>query len=62
MSEFCSAQYLEIQIDRNSLNFVFAILLTRSRMRFLPVTFHKFAAELWPLIKVDWVVYAYQAL
>ena len=33
--------------------FVYALILTRSWLRFLPAIFYKFAVELWPLIKDD---------
>ena len=41
-----SAQYL----DRISPNFVYAMILTRSRLGLLHVSFHTFVPELWPLI------------
>ena len=33
-------------------NFVYALLITRSRLGLLSVIFRKFVAELWPLIGV----------
>ena len=40
------------QIDRISSKFVYALMLTRSRLGLLPVIFQKFVTELWPLIDV----------
>ena len=47
---FCSLS-LE-QIDRSSPNFVYAFILTRSRLGLLPVMFCLFVTEMWPLIDV----------
>ena len=48
---FISAQYLARgQMDGMSQNFIYAFILARSRLGLLPVIFHKFVRELWPLI------------
>ena len=39
-------------MDRILRDFVYALILTRSRLRLLPVIFCKFVKELWPLIDV----------
>ena len=46
------------QMDRISSNFVYALIMTRHRLRLLPVIFRKFAAELWPLIEIELEFYA----
>ena len=45
-----------LSLERNS---VYALILTKSRLGLFPVIFRKFAAELWPLIEVDWDFYAH---
>ena len=50
-SYFVSAQYLE-QIDRILPNFVYALILTRSRVGLLHIIFLTFVIELWPLTDV----------
>ena len=55
MSEF---HFCSLALERNS---VYALILTRSRLGLLPVLLRKFAAELWPLIEVDWDFYAHLA-
>ena len=40
-------------MDRIRSFFVYALILTRSRLGLLPVMFCKFAAELLPLIELD---------
>ena len=52
MPKFCFRSVSREQIDRNSPNFIFAFILTRSRLRLLPSMFCLFVAELWPLIDV----------
>ena len=52
MSEFCFRSISLEQIYRISSNFVYALILTRSMFGLLPVIFHKFVRELWPLIDV----------
>ena len=61
MSEFRFRSISLEQMDGILLNFVYALILTRSDLGFLPVTFRKFAAELWPLIKADQDFYAHLA-
>ena len=53
MSEFYFRSVSLESIDIIYLNSVYALILTRSMLGLLPVTF-RFAAELWPLIEVDW--------
>ena len=55
MSEF---HFCPLALERNS---VYALILTRSSLGLLPVLLRKFAAELWPLIEVDWDFYAHFA-
>ena len=48
---FCSISSLEI-MDRILPDFVYVLILTRSRLGLLPVIFRKIVKELWPLIDV----------
>ena len=49
--EFCFHSIRD-HIDRISPNFIFALLLTRSRLGLLHIIFVLFETELWPLIYV----------
>ena len=49
MSEFCFRSISLERMDRISLNFVYALILTRSRLGLLPVIF-RIVIELWPFI------------
>ena len=42
--------YILRKMDRVIPNFVYALILTRSRLGLLAGIFHKFVKELWPLI------------
>ena len=48
---FCQ-NFVSAQMDIISLNFVYAFILTISRLGLLPVIFCLFVIELWPLIDV----------
>ena len=61
MSEFRFRSIFLEQMDIISSNFVYALILTRSKLGLLPVNFRKFAAEFWPLIDVDLDFYAHLA-
>ena len=45
-----SAQYLENKLTEFHQILLYAFILTRSSLGMLPVIFHKFVPELWPLI------------
>ena len=48
--EFCFRSISLEQIDRFSLNFIYAFILIRSRLGLLHIIFRTFVPELWPLI------------
>ena len=46
-----SAKYLQKKNDRMSLNLLYALILTRSRLGLFHIGFRTFVIELWPLIE-----------
>ena len=52
MSDFHSCSISLERMDTISLNFVYALILTRSRLELLPVIFPKCVTDLWLLIDV----------